>query len=824
MKAEDINLFKQLSIPEPTPMLQQYLSVKDRHKEYLLFYRMGDFYELFFDDAIKAAEILGIVLTTRGKHLEQDIPMCGVPAHSYESYLEKLIKSGFKVAICEQLESPEEAKKRGYKAVVKRDVVRIITPGTIIEENLLNAKTQNNLISIYFKEGYAYISAADITTGNFHLIKSLLNSLNQDLTRIQPKEIILSEDCYAISGIRNALAEFKSILSIRAKVLFDVKRAGLKIKNFYKLHNVASIGDLEQGFIISIGSLIEYIEHTHKHNLPRLDKPKKLEQTHFMMIDSSTRKNLEIDISLAGNRKKSLLAIIDKTITAQGGRLLSTYIMNPLINPIAIDKRLDTVEFFVKFGNIRSVIRDYLKVIPDLERILGRIYTKKAGPRDLGLVLQGLDFSFKISELLKSKNNELPDTLKTCLAQLCNYGETLDILSKALSEHLPIKIVNGKFIKTSFNHRLDQLYNLKDNSNDTINKLRDTYRNKTGVNSLKIVFNKILGYFIEVTPSYASKIDTNYFKHRQTLGSSVRYGTEELRKIELELLDCNEKISHLESELFLEICQTIEKTSENIAAAAASLAVIDLASSFAELAVQMNYIRPLVDYSNNFIIESGRHPMVENNAHNKFIPNSCSLESSSYIWLITGPNMAGKSTFLRQNAIIAIMAQSGSFVPAMKAHIGSIDKLFSRIGAADDISQGSSTFMVEMLETSNILNNATSRSFVILDEVGRGTSTDDGLAIAWSVLENLHNTIGCRTLFATHFHELTDLENNLRYLSCYTVKVRQWDGKVIFMHEVIKGKADCSYGIHVAEIAGLPDNVIIRANEILKGLQDKKAS
>lgn len=821
MQGQQSELFKESQVKSLTPMMQQYMAIKAEHQDCLLFYRMGDFYELFFDDAVIASEALDIVLTKRGKHEDNDIPMCGVPAHSYDFYLEKLIKTGHKVAICEQLERPEEAKKRGYKAVVKRDVVRIVTLGTVIEENLLDARSSNYLAAIGLHEGKINIALVEITTGVFFICNSSINTLTNDLSRFQPSEIIIPEKLYSDKNIKSTLEPFTKKITTRANITFDKKRGESRLLEFYGLKTLSGIGNYSDSEIITMGGMLEYLQHTQRESLPRLSRPKKLDNSHYMSIDPSTKRNLEIEYDIHGDPKHSLLNTIDKTITAGGGRLLRLYLSSPLTSAEAINQRLDNVECFSKNENFRNQVRETLKQIPDLDRSLSRIWIKKGGPRDLSLLKFGLEHALKLAELILFSNIKISHGIKGLIDQIGNFSELLSKLDHALVLDTPLNVKDGNFIKKGYSAELDYFYDIKSNSKESITNLRDKYRQLAGVTTLKISFNNVLGYFIEVTPSHADKIKDEVFIHRQTLGSSIRYTTTELNELQSDIFNAEEKISALEQKLFNDLCDMVISKGEDISYTSQSLSGLDVFSALAHLAYTKNYTRPVIDESCEFKIDGGRHPVVESNIKEQFIANNCDLRCGQSIWLITGPNMAGKSTFLRQNAIICILAQMGCYVPCTNAQIGVVDKLFSRIGAADDISRGQSTFMVEMVETANILNNATHKSLIILDEIGRGTATYDGLSIAWAVVENIHNTLKSRTLFATHYHELTELENQLDNVSCHTVKVKEWENNIVFLHEVVAGKADRSYGIHVASLAGLPKSVIDRSNQILAQVEQK---
>jgi DNA mismatch repair protein MutS len=818
-QAQQEDLFHCTQVKSLTPMMQQYMAIKADHRDCLLFYRMGDFYELFFDDAVIASECLDIVLTKRGKH-EGDIPMCGVPSHSYDFYLEKLIKNGHKVAICEQLERPEEAKKRGYKAVVKRDVVRIVTPGTVFEENLLNARYSNFLAAVGLHNGKLNIALVEITTGEFYICGSSIHTISVDLSRFQPSEIIIPEKLYCEKKVKNALEPFLKKITTRANITFDLKRGENRLKDFYRLTTLSGIGNFDEGQVVALGGMLEYLQHTQKESLPRLSIPKKLDSSHYMSIDPSTKRNLEIEQDGHGDTKNSLIHTIDKTITSGGARLLRLYVSSPLTSPERINQRLDNVECFYKNELFRAEVRNNLKLIPDLDRLLSRIWIKKAGPRDLLLLKQGLSQSLRLAEVISFSDIQITAGIKNLVLRIGNFSELLDKLSRALSPDAPLNIKDGNFINRGYSAELDHFYDIKNNSKDCITNLRDKYRQLTGIPTLKISFNNVLGYFIDITPSHAGKIKDDLFIHRQTLGSSIRYTSQELNELQSDIFKAEGRISDIELKIFDDLCNLVINTGEDISHTSQTVASLDVFSSLAHLAHESNYQRPVIDNSSEFKIEGGRHPVVEKNLKEKFIANNCNLESGQSIWLITGPNMAGKSTFLRQNAIICILAQIGSFVPCKSAHIGVVDKLFSRIGAADDISRGQSTFMVEMVETANILNNATSKSLIILDEIGRGTATYDGLSIAWAVVENIHNSLKARTMFATHYHELTELEDKLENVSCHTVSVKEWEGSVVFLHEVIKGRADRSYGIHVASLAGMPKSVVSRANEVLASIEN----
>jgi len=815
-KQEEIS-FSNLSELAITPMMKQYLALKSAHKDYLLFFRLGDFYELFFDDALIASKALNIVLTKRGKQSGDDIPMCGVPHHSATHYINELLRDGYSIAICEQLEPSEEAKKRGYKEVVRREVVQIITPGTLMDDQLLDPKNANYLMSIAGHNNLFSISWIELTTGEFYVSNCSKTQIINEISRLTPKEILIPKKLSDDQSILNS----KVALTVRSDNIYDYKSCVSRLEDYYKINSIKGLGDFNQAQVMAAGSLVEYIVHTQKNNLPKLKVLKKLDREFFMEIDASTRMSLELD-KTAENREFNLLNTIDKTITSAGARLIKNRLNSPLNNSAVINKRLDCVEFFCNKNDLRKQTREYLRYFPDVQRALSKIFINKAIPRDLNVVKNGLKIATMVSELLRIKDTKLIDEINSLVSQIFGYGKLVTELEEALipSEE-PIE--GQSFIKKGYNSYLDELYDLKNNSNEKIISIREKYRKKTGVQNLKISKNNIFGYFVEVTSLNADKLDGAFFIHKQTLGNYVRYFTTELKDLQNVLLNCDNKISNLEQEIFNKLCDSAKNYFDEISLVIDSISNLDFYSSLAEFAVQNNYVRPIVDGSDTFLIEEGRHPVVEHFQKENFISNTSNITEEEKIWLITGPNMAGKSTFLRQNALICILAQIGSYVPAKKVHIGVVDKIFSRIGAADNIAKGESTFMVEMTETAYIINNATRKSLVILDEIGRGTSTHDGISIAWAVLEHLHNKINCRTLFATHYHELTRLNKYLSKVANYTMEVKEWNKKIVFLHKIISGVADSSYGIYVAELAGLPKDVISTAKKILCNFEKQDA-
>jgi DNA mismatch repair protein MutS len=806
-------------------MMQQYSQIKSEHMDCLLFYRMGDFYELFFEDAVLAASILDIALTKRGKHENMDIPMCGVPYHASELYLQKLIKSGHKVAICEQLETPEQAKKRGYKTIVRREVVRIVTPGTITEENLLESRSCSYLASLVKCDNKLALAWLDLSTGEFAYSSCFEDSLSADLARINPKEMLVSDQIFSDKEYNIYLSEYKNKVTTQVASFFDPNRCLLKIKSFYDVLHIESFGDLSSGEIAACGAILEYITITQKDNIPILAIPQKLSSANFMCIDSATRRNLELTQTLNGSSIGSVISIIDKTLTNMGARLLQQYLSSPLLDQYLINKRLDIVEFFVKNPTVRFNLREILSSISDIERALSRILLNRGGPRDLLIIKHALESALIINEILTKE--EIDPEIEKKSSLLTGHQNLISELYAALKDEVGLLSRDGGFIRPSYHDKIAELIDLQQNSKVKLANLRERYRIQTAITTLKIEQNNVIGYYIEVSSQNSSKIISDEFILRQSTASAVRYTTLELKNLENDIIHAKDIILRLELEIFEYLVNLIKQNSSAISCTAKVIAEIDVTSALAELAHLNNYTRPLIDNGNEFIIKDGRHLVVESiksksSSDKDFIANSCNLSSNQRLWLITGPNMAGKSTFLRQNALIAILAQIGSFVPASSANIGIVDRIFSRVGAADDLASGRSTFMVEMIETATILNQATSKSLIILDEIGRGTATYDGLSIAWSCLEYIHDKLKCRALFATHYHELTNLTSKLPALKCYSMRVKEWNDKIIFLHEVVAGAASRSYGIHVAKLAGIPIAVIKRAEALLIMLEASK--
>jgi len=805
-----------------TPMMAQYLEIKAQYPDALLFYRMGDFYELFFDDAVAASEALDIALTKRGKHDGDDIPMCGVPHHAAENYLLTLIRKGFRVAVCEQMESPAEAKKRGSKSVVRRDVVRLVTPGTLTEDSLLEARRHNYLAAFSVVRDQAALAWVDISTGAFHIMALATVRLGPELARLAPSEVILSDatfDAYA-----PIIEESGAAATLLSRASFDSTAAEGRILSLFSVNTMDAFGSFDRAEVSAMGAIVDYLDITQKGKLPLLARPVKELATRVMQIDAATRRNLEITQSLTGGgRSGSLLGALDRTVTASGARLLERRLSSPSLDLALIRSRLDAVQLMLDRGDVATKLRDALRKVPDLDRALSRISLDRAGPRDLASIRTGLTQAEFIAQSIQIE--DAPILITQSLAALQGHAELIDLLDAAIVAEPPLLVRDGGFIAMGYNDELDETRVLRDEGRGIIAKMQQDYIQQTGIQSLKIKHNNVLGYFIETTSTHAEKMFaaplSETFIHRQTTANQVRFTTVPLSEIETKILNAGFRAMEIEKALFHSLITDILAAADAISSVASALAELDVAVSMAHLANGLDWVRPTVDDSRAFTIRAGRHPVVEASLQRDgkpFIANDCDLEDGK-IWLLTGPNMAGKSTFLRQNALIALLAQAGSFVPAQFAHIGLVSQLFSRVGASDDLARGRSTFMVEMVETAAILNQADDRALVILDEIGRGTATYDGLSIAWATLEHLHDVNTSRGLFATHYHELTALAGKLPKVDNATVAVKEWQGDVIFLHEVKQGAADRSYGVQVAKLAGLPPIVVERARVVLEQLE-----
>lgn len=814
MNAQDSNV---------TPMMAQYLEIKGRYADALLFYRMGDFYEMFFDDAEAAAAALDIALTKRGQHLGQDIPMCGVPVHSAEGYLLTLIRKGFRVAIAEQMEDPAEAKKRGSKSVVARDVVRLVTPGTLTEESLLEARRHNFLAAWSEVRDEAALTWVDISTGEFRVVPCPLSRLAPELARLAPREVVVSEAKEAdLAGI---VYDSGAAMTPLSRGSFDSTGAEKRLCDLYDVATLDAFGAFDRAETSAMGAIVEYLDLTQRGKLPLLRPPVKEAPGGSVQIDAATRRNLEITQALSGGRDGSLIAAIDRTVTAGGARLLERRLSAPSRNLEEIHARLEAVRYFVSEARLAECLRADLRKTPDMDRALSRLALDRGGPRDLTAIRAGLAEAGRMAGRL---SDECPDRIARAAADLLGFDDLVAFLNDALVAEPPLLVRDGGFIAAGHNAELDEARQLRDEGRGVIAKMQADYAAQTGIQSLKIKHNNVLGYFIETTVTHAEKMLSaplnETFIHRQTTANQVRFTTVPLSEMETKILNAGNLALEIEKRLYDGLKAMILDASALISLAARALAEIDLTAALADLARGEDWCEPQVDESRAFEIEGGRHPVVERalkRSGEPFIANDCALTEGDTpaIWLLTGPNMAGKSTFLRQNALIALLAQAGSFVPARRAHIGLVSQLFSRVGAADDLARGRSTFMVEMVETAAILNQADDRALVILDEIGRGTATYDGLSIAWATLEHLHDVNRARALFATHYHEMTALSQKLDGVDNATVAVKEWEGEVIFLHEVRKGAADRSYGVQVARLAGLPTAVVERAKVVLDALE-----
>ncbi len=807
-----------------TPMMAQYLEIKDRHREALLFYRMGDFYEMFFDDAVAAAEALDIALTKRGKHLGEDIPMCGVPVHAADGYLLSLIRKGFRVAVCEQMEDPAEAKKRGSKSVVRRDVVRLVTPGTLTEDSLLDARRHNYLAAHAEVRGEGALAWADISTGEFRVTPCPAVRLSPELARLAPREVLVSE---AREGeVAGIVEDLGAALTALGRASFDSTSAEARLTALFSVGTMEAYGTFTRAEMAAMGALVDYLELTQKGKLPLLRPPVREAVSRVMQIDAATRRNLELTAALSGGREGSLAAAVDRTVTAPGARLFDRRLSSPSLDLGVIRDRHDAVGLLVDHGRLRADLREALRRVPDMDRALSRLALDRGGPRDLGAIRGGLEQADRVAGLVPG---DAPRLLAEAVRDLTGMDDLIDLLEAALVAEPPLFLRDGGVIAAGHDADLDEARRLRDEGRGVIAGMQADYARDTGVGSLKIKHNNVLGYFIETTATHAERMLSpplsDRFIHRQTTANAVRFTTVDLSEMETKILNAGARAQEIEKLIFAGLRDAVLEVADRVAAAARALAEIDLAAALAEVAAAGDWCRPEVDESRAFDVTGGRHPVVERalarQGGGPFVANDCRLTAGegAAIRLLTGPNMAGKSTFLRQNALMALLAQMGAFVPADRAHIGLVSQLFSRVGAADDLARGRSTFMVEMVETAAILNQADARALVILDEIGRGTATYDGLSIAWATVEHLQSVNRCRVLFATHYHELTRLADRLDGVANATVAVKEWRGEVIFLHEVRDGAADRSYGVQVARLAGLPDAVVERARVVLEALE-----
>ena len=799
--------------PSTTPMMAQYFTLKAQVPDCLLFYRMGDFFEMFFDDAVAAAATLDIALTSRGDHRGVPIPMCGVPVHAADAYLARLIKGGHRVAIAEQIESPAAAKARGGKSIVARAIVRVVTAGTLTEDVLLEARSANWLVSVARAGSAVALAAADISTGRFEVSLTSDVGLDAELARLGAVEIISADETEGAQ--------------IRPRADFDSAKGEVRLKALFGVATLDGFGSFTRVELCAVAGLLAYLEHVGKGAMPFLQPPERRGQSDHMMIDAATRESLELTRSVSGARSGSLLDIIDRTVTGAGARLLGSDIGAPLMARGAINERLSLVRYFVEGGIARSEMRASLRALPDIGRALGRIAAGRGGPRDLGCLRDGLNEARQLREIWHARS-ALPPLFGALLPQLGGHGALVDLLTRALVPSPPIDGGQGGYIAVGYDAALDDLRNTSGSGRRDIAALETRYRDETGIASLKIKHNGVLGYHIEVAARFADPLMSvsSGFTHRQTLAGVVRFNAPALHDVAQTVTQSGAHAIAAEAAHFEDLVAQCMASAQAIAATAGAIARVDVATGLAERAVEGGWCAPkLVDHP-CFEIEGGRHPVVEaalGTGGARFVANDCSLDEGNRLWLVTGPNMGGKSTFLRQNALIAVLAQAGSYVPAARATLGLVDRLFSRVGASDNLARGRSTFMVEMVETAAILAQATPNSFVILDEVGRGTSTYDGLAIAWAVVEAVHEINRCRCLFATHYHELTRLSETLDALSLHHVRATEFKGDLVLLHEVAGGPADRSYGIAVGRLAGLSPPVLARAKAVLAKLEAGRA-
>jgi DNA mismatch repair protein MutS len=802
----------------PTPMMVQYLALKDKAPDYLLFYRMGDFFELFFDDAKVAADTLDIALTARGAHSGDPIPMCGVPVHAAEGYLAKLIKAGHRVAIAEQTETPEEAKARGgYKALVARDIVRFVTAGTLTEDSLLNSWAPNMLVVLCDVGGEIGIAAADISTGHFELLSVAEGGVDAELARINASEIVVADGF--------AAAPYGAIIRPRAD--FDSAAGATALQTYFAVSDHKAFGPLSRAEYGAAGGMIAYLSHAGQGRMPFLKMPIRRMRAEHLAVDQATRDSLEITSAQRGGRAGSLLYETDRTVTGAGARLLAADLGAPLMDRAAIEARLAMVQYFHDIPLLRDAVRAALRALPDISRALGRIVAGRGSPRDLAQLRDGLDGGRALRERLSLMDGK-PALLDTILPALDGHGAMVEQFTRALVQNPPTETAQGGYIAEGFDAALDALRRTSRDGRQAIAALEARYRDATGIASLKIKHNAVLGYFVEVPAKHGDPLMRagSGFTHRQTMAGAVRFNSPELHEEAMRIVQAGNHAVAAEAAHLEELIDAAVKRRDAIAASADTLARIDVAAGLAQRASESGWCIPAFTDEPCFEITGGRHPVVESalaKTGGRFVSNDCGLSPDNRLWLVSGPNMGGKSTFLRQNALIILLAQAGSFVPATSARLGIVDRLFSRVGASDNLAQGRSTFMVEMVETAAILAQATERSFVVLDEVGRGTSTYDGLALAWAIVEGIHETNRCRCLFATHYHELSRLSESLDALSLHHVRAKEYKGDLVLLHELGRGPADRSYGIAVAKLAGIPPHVLARAKSVLERLEKGRA-
>lgn len=815
MKSKSVKI-KTGSDHASTPLMEQYLKIKSEHRDAILLYRMGDFYETFFDDAVTISKILGIALTKRAHGKSADVPLAGFPYHALDNYLHKLVRKGLRVAICEQTEDPRLA-----KGIVKRDVIEIVTPGATLSDKILENNKNNFLAAVCYDSDIVGLALADISTGEFYVAEITPGQLPEQLNAFYPREILINKSM-PVEILGSFTTRFNSVVTVRDDWLFNLQYGKELIIEHFKTHSLKGFGlQGKANGVIAAGVILHYFKENYKAGLEHISGIQVLNLSDYMVLDDATKQNLEIVSplreDLGGN---TLLAVIDLTKTAMGGRMIRHWLNQPLKNTVKINERLNIVEDLTADQILRESLRTVLDGCSDMERLIGKIATGRANGRDLNALKHGLSVIPGVKEKISQSSG---DILKKRFSNLKGIPDAVNLINKSIVDEPPLTITEGGIIRDGYNKELDELREITSHGKKWLLSLQEEERRKTGISTLKINYNKVFGYYIEVTKIHQDKVP-EYYIRKQTLVNAERYITPELKEKEEKILGAEERMQTMEYELFQEIRKLINTHTESIQKTARDIACLDCFLSFGEVAVRKNYIKPEVNDSCVMEIEDGRHPVVEHfmPPGEAFVENSVKLDPDiEQVWIITGPNMAGKSTFLRQTGLIVFMAQIGCFIPAKKAVIGSVDRIFTRVGATDNLAGGESTFLVEMNETANILNNASRRSLVLLDEIGRGTSTFDGLAIAWAVAEYLHNDkkIRPKTLFATHYHELTDLALLYPRIKNYNIAVEEWENKIIFLRKIVSGGTDNSYGIHVAQMAGLPRTVIERAREILSNLE-----
>lgn len=823
-----------------TPFMAQYLTAKAGQADAILFFRMGDFYELFFKDAEVAAAALGITLTKRGKHQGEDIPMAGVPVHAMEGYLARLIRMGHKVAICEQLEDPAEAKKRGGKAVVHRGVVRVVTPGTLTEDSLLDARGANRLAAVAVRKGRAAVAVVELSSGAVDSVACAIEDLGAALAAFRPSEVLVTDRMYSDETTRDALNGSGGVVQALASAIAEPQAARARVERLYGVAALDGFGAFEEAEVSALGLIAAYLETTQAGKVPALAPPRRLGDSGFLAIDPATRASLEIDRTQRGEREGSLLASIDRTVTSGGARALAERIARPLRDPLAINEQLDAVEWMLERRDLRRDLRDGLKASSDVARAVGRLALGRGGPRDLAAVRVGLSIAEAIAGLFVGQVDPLtgqPRRIALALDRL-TLSPDLSRLKADLIDGLidePSHLArDGGFVRPDYRPELDAARTLRDDSRRVVADLEARAVAESGV-PFKVKHNAVLGYFLETSAKTAEGLlragPDSPFIHRQTLANQVRFTTVELSELDARISQAGHRALAIEAEIFETWRREVARLAQPLQAVAEALAELDAHAALAEWAQEVGAVRPVVDDTLIFCVEAGRHPVVEAAVKaqgDPYTPNNARLDGSggdcARLAIVTGPNMAGKSTFLRQNALLVILAQAGAFVPARSMRLGVVDRLFSRVGAGDDLARGRSTFMMEMVETAAILTQATPRSFVVLDEIGRGTATYDGLAIAWATAEALHETNRARTLFATHYHELAQLETRLDHVCNLSMVAKEWNGDLVFLHEAAPGAADRSYGVQVAKLAGVPTSVVTRARSVLERLEGEKAA